>query len=170
MPKGATGKLVTPGQNQKHYLAGALEPKTGPMVYCLGIRKTNVLVRPLLAQLEEHYAKARVAKVYVGVDTSGIHKAKAVERWLVEHPRFELLFLPTSCPQANPIERAFGAVHDKCTRNPQRKHLAALVQEVERHLSPNGPWQYKLSPLYYSPDVTTAGERIAKEPPLLQAA
>jgi len=26
MPQGATVKLVTPGQNQKHYLAGALEP------------------------------------------------------------------------------------------------------------------------------------------------
>ena len=29
MPQGQTVKLVTPGQNQKHYLAGALELKTG---------------------------------------------------------------------------------------------------------------------------------------------
>jgi len=29
MPQGETVKLVTPGQNQKHSLAGALEPQTG---------------------------------------------------------------------------------------------------------------------------------------------
>jgi hypothetical protein len=25
------------------------------------------------------------------------------------------LWLPTDCPKANPIERVFGDVHDKCT-------------------------------------------------------
>ena len=170
MPKGETVKLVTPGQNQKHYLAGALEPKTGRIVHCTGFRKTNVLFRALLDRLEEHYTKARFAKVYVVVDNYGIHKAKAVERWLAEHPRFELLFLPTYCPQANPIERAFGDVHDKCTRNHQRKRLEELVGDVEQHLSTNGPWPYKLSQLYYTPEVTTAVARIAKEQQLLQAA
>ena len=104
------------------------------------------------------------------VDNYGIHKAKAVERWLAEHPRFELLFLPTYCPKANPIERAFGDVHDKCTRNPQRKRIEDLVCDVERHLSINGPWHYKLSQLYYTPEVTAAVERIAKEQQLAQAA
>jgi putative transposase len=170
MPKGATVKLVTPGQNQKHYLAGALEPTTGRIVNCLGTRKTNVLFRALLDQLEEHYAKARFAKVYVVVDNYGIHKAKAVERWLAEHPRFELLFLPTYCPQANPIERAFGDVHDKCTRNHQRHRLEDLVGDVELHLANNGPWPYALSHLYFTPDVTAAVERLTKESCLLQAA
>jgi putative transposase len=170
MPKGETVKLVTPGQNQKHYLAGALEPKTGRMVHCLGTRKTNVLFRALLDRLEEHYAKARFAKVYVVVDNYGIHKAKAVERWLAEHPRFELLFLPTYCPQANPIERAFGDVHDQCTRNHQRQRIEDLIWDVEQHLSTNGPWHYKLSHLYYTPEVTAAGERITREQPFLQAA
>src|SRR4051812_13551921 len=39
MPKSATLKLVTPGQNQKHYLAGALEPKSGRIVHCTSPRK-----------------------------------------------------------------------------------------------------------------------------------
>jgi transposase len=170
MPKGETVKLVTPGQNQKPYLAGALEPKTGQMVQCLGIRKTNVLFRALLERLEEHYAKARFSKVYVVVDNYGIHKAKAVERWLAEHPRFELLFLPTYCPQANPIERAFGDVHDKCTRNHQRKRIEDRVRDVEDHLATNGPWRYSLSHLYFTPDVTAAVERITKEHRFPQAA
>ncbi|HLB89609.1 MAG TPA: IS630 family transposase [Terriglobales bacterium] len=170
MPKGETVQLVTPGQNQKHYLAGALEPKTGRIMHCVGIRKTNALFRALLDRLDGLYPKAKFAKVYVVVDNYGIHKAKAVERWLAAHPRFEVLFLPTYCPKANPIERAFGDVHDKCTRNHQRHRIADLVWDVEQHLSTNGPWKYKLAHLYYTPDVTVAVERITKEQQLQQAA
>jgi transposase len=68
-----------------------------------------------------------------------IRKAKAVNQWLEQHPRFALLWFPTYCPKANPIERAFGDVHDKCTRNHQRKRLRDLVKDVEHHLQANGP-------------------------------
>ena len=170
MPTGETVKLVTPGQNQKHYLAGALDPKTGRIVHCTSTRKTNVLFRALLDRLEWLYPKAQFAKVSVVVDNYGIHKAQAVEQWLAAHPRFEVLFLPTYCPKANPIERAFGDVHDKCTRNHQRKRIEDLVWDVEQHLSTNGPWKYKLSQLYYTPQVTAAVERITKEQQLQAAA
>ncbi len=159
MPQGETVKLVTPGQNQKHYLAGALDPKTGRLGHCTSPRKTNALFRALLDRLAWRYPQAKFAKIYVVVDNYGIHKAKAVERWLAVHSRFEWLFLPTYCPQANPIERAFGDVHDKCTRNHQRKRLEDLVWDVEQHLATNGPWQYKLSHLYYTPEVTAAVEQ-----------
>jgi transposase len=170
MPKSETVKLVTPGQNQKSYLAGALEPKSGQLVYCTSPRKTNALFRALLDRLEWLYPPTRFTKVYVVVDNYGIHKAKAVERWLAAHPRFEMLFLPTYCPKANPIERAFGDVHDKCTRNHQRKRLEDLVWDVEQHLLTNGPWPYHLSPLYYTPKVMAALERLTQEPPLQQVA
>jgi putative transposase len=170
MPQGETVKLVTPGQNQKHYLAGALDPKTGRIVHCTSTRKTNVLFRALLDGLEWLYPKAKFARVYVVVDNYGIHKAQAVEQWLAAHPRFEVLFLPTYCPKANPIERAFGDVHDKCTRNHQRKRIEDLVWDVEQHFSTNGPWKYKLSQLYYTPQVTAAVERITKEQQLQEAA
>jgi transposase len=106
----------------------------------------------------------------VVVANFGLHKAKAVERWLAAPPRFELLFLPTYCPQANPIARAFGEVHDKGTRHHRRHRLEELVRDVEQPLSTNGPWHYKLSPLYYTPEVTTVVDRIAKEQHLPQAA
>jgi hypothetical protein len=69
-----------------------------------------------------------------------------------------------------PVERAFADVHDKCTRNHQRTCIEALVWDVERHFVLNGPWKYKLSQLYYTPEVTAAVERIAKEQQLPQAA
>ena len=37
-------------------------------------------------------------------------------------------------------------------------------------LATNGPWQYNLSQLYYTPEVTAAVARFTKEQPLQQAA
>ena len=170
MPTGETLKLVTPGQNQTHYLAGALEPRTGRLVHCTSTHKTNALFRALLDRLDWLYPPAQFTTVSVVVDNYGIHKAKAVERWVAAHPRFELLFLPTYCPQANPIERAFGDVHDKCTRNHHRTRLADLVWDVERHFVTNGPWHYQLSHLYYTPEVTAVVERLSQQQQFQQAA
>jgi transposase len=163
MPKGSQVEVMTPGQNQKYYLAGALDPTTGTLLHCLGARKTNALFRDLLDVLEARYPAERYTRLYVVVDNYKIHKAKAVEDWLAAHPRVTLLWLPTYCPRANPIERAFGDVHDCCTRNHQRKRLPDLVTDVEDHLHLNGPWPYKLSDLYYEPAVTAAVEKIAAE-------
>jgi putative transposase len=161
MPKGRQEEVMTPGTNEKHYLAGALNLATGKILHCLGPRKNNALFRDLLTLLDNTYPERWVRRIYVVVDNYKIHKAKAVGQWLETHPRFELLWLPTYCPRANPIERAFGDVHDKCTRNHKRKRLRDLVGDVVWHLHANGPWLYKLSHLYDAPEVTAAVERIA---------
>ena len=120
----------------------------------------------MLARLDRTYPAAHFSSLYVVVDNSKIHKATEVDKWLAAHPRFELLFLPTYCPKANPIERAFGDVHDKCTRNHTRKRMWHLVRDVEQHLEVNGPWPYVLSDLYYTPEVTAAVQAlIAAETP-----
>jgi hypothetical protein len=170
LPQGETVKVVTPGQNRKHYRAGALELKTGRRGHWVGVRKTNALFRGLLDGLEERSPHARVDTVSVAVDPYGIPKAKAVEQGRAAPPRVALRFLPPSWPQATPSERAFGEVHDTCTRNHQRHRLAELVGAVGHPLATNGPWPYQLSQLYSRAAVTTAVHRLAKEPQLPQAA
>jgi transposase len=163
MRQGTQAEIMTPGKNEKYYLAGALHLATGTVLYCLGPRKNNGLFRELLTLLDHTYPAQQITRIYVVVDNYCIHKAKAVEQWVASHPRFELLWLPTYCPRANPIERVFGDVHDKCTRNHKRKRLRDLVQDVEQHMEANGPWQYRLSQLYDAPEVTAAVEHIAAE-------
>jgi hypothetical protein len=80
-----------------------------------------------------------------------------------------VLFLPTYCPRANPIERVFGDVHDLCTRNHTRKRLRELVADVIEHLHINGPWQYNLSDIYHEPAVTAAVEKLVIEQALTSA-
>jgi len=170
MPKGSQEAVMTPGQNEKHFLAGALNLATGKILHCLGPRKNNALFRDLLTLLDRTYPERQVRRISVVVDNYKIHKAKAVEQWLAAHARFVLLWLPTYCPRANPIERAFGDVHDKCTRNHKRKRLRDGIGDVERHLHANGPWLYKLSRVYQEPEVTAAVERIAAETQAKRAA
>jgi transposase len=163
MLQGAQAEIMTPGTNEKHSLAGALHLATGKVLHCLGPRKHNGLFRDLLTLLDPTYPAPGVTRIYVVVDNYRIHKAKAVPQWLTNHPRFVVLWFPTSCPRANPIERVFGDVHDKCTRNHKRKRLHNLIQDVARHMEANGPWQYRLSHLYEAPEVTAAVAYIAAE-------
>ena len=162
-PTGTHLEVLTPGQHQQHSLAGALELTTGTRPHGLGPRKTNALFRDLLTVLAAHDPAERYTRLSGVVDHHTLHKAKAVEGWLAAHPRFALRWLPTYCPRANPMARAFGDGHDCCTRNHQRKRLPDLVTAVVEQLHLNGPWKYQLSALYDAPAVTAAVETIAAE-------
>jgi transposase len=156
MPKGEQVEVLTPGTNEKRYLAGALDMTTGTITQCVWYRKQTGLFLELLDTLDRTHPAPLFTQLTVVVDNAKLHKAKKVQQWLAAHPRFALLYLPTYCPDANPIERAFGDVHDKCTRNHTRQRMWHLVRDVKQHLRVNGPWTYALSELYYTPEVTAA--------------
>ena len=160
MPKGTQMAVMTPGTNEKYYLAGALDVATGTVHHCVGPSKTNALFRALLQALDAAYPATQYRRIYVVVDNYKIHKAKAVARWLAQHPRVEWLFLPTYGPRANPIARAFGDVHDLCTRHHTRKRLQDLVADVVEHLHVKGPWKYTLADIYHEPAVSAAVEKL----------
>ena len=160
MPKGEQVAVRTPGTNEKRYWAGALNIATGKITHCGWYRKQPGLFLELLETLDRTHPAPLFTQLPVVVDNAKLHKAKKVQQWLAAQPRFALLYLPTYCPDANPIERAFGDVHDKCTRNHTRKRIWHLVPDVQQHLQVNGPWRYALSDLYYTSEVTAAVEAL----------
>jgi transposase len=162
MPQGTQVEVMTPGKNEKYYLAGGWDMRTGIVHHCFAARKTNQLFRDLLNTLQIRYPARQYDRIYVVADNYRIHQAKPVQDWLAVHPRFELLWLPTYCPRANPIERIFGDTHDKVTRNHKRKRLRDLVADVGRHLDRNGPWPYQLSKIYQEPVVTDALQELLR--------
>jgi transposase len=81
MPKGSQAAVMTPGQNEKHSLAGALTLATGKILHCLGPRKNNAFFRDLRTLLEHPYSERGVKRIYVVVDHYRMHKAKAVAPW-----------------------------------------------------------------------------------------
>lgn len=93
MLKGTQTEIMTPGQNQKRYLAGALDYLTGKIVHVRGERKNRFLVIDLLRALNRQFPAA--TKIYLVADNYRIHKAKVVVEWLNLHPRFEIVWGPS---------------------------------------------------------------------------
>ena len=129
---GEQSTVPTPGQNQKHYIAGALHARTGSLVWTEHHRKTSVVFVKLLEQLRRQYRRAR--RIVLIVDNYGIHKSRVTQRWLEGNPKFELLFQPTYYPWVNVIERLWKAMHDTVTRNHRCRSMFELCQSVARFL------------------------------------
>lgn len=125
--------VLTPGQNQKRFLAGAYDRRRQQLVYTEGDRKASWLFLNLLRVLLIAYARTR--KIYVILDNYIIHKSRWVEGWLRQHGhRIHLCFLPPYCPQANRIERIWLDLHANVTRNHRCRDLVELMCHVHNYL------------------------------------
>lgn len=130
--------VLTPGKNVKRYLAGALNPRTGHVLYTVGERKHSDLFIGFLEHLSCSYRRARV--IHVVLDNYVIHKSKKTQRYLESlGGRIVLHFLPPYSPESNPIERLWKQLHDHVTRNHRHAHIDSLSADVEtflRHARP----------------------------------
>ncbi|ATD36464.1 TPA: IS630 family transposase [Salmonella enterica] len=133
MPKGQQKRIATPGQNQKHYLAGALHSGTGRVHYVSGSSKSSDLFISLLETLRRTYRRAKT--ITLVADNYIIHKSRKVERWLEEKPKFRLLFLPMYSPWLNPIERQWLSLHETITRNHQCRYMWQLLKQVAQFMN-----------------------------------
>lgn len=125
--------VVTPGQNAKRYLAGALNPETGRVLWVSGERKTSALFLDLLAHLLDAYPAA--AAIHLILDNYGIHTSKVVQAALASWARrIRLHFLPPYCPSANRIERLWLDLHAAVTRNHRHATIIDLLAAVEHFL------------------------------------
>lgn len=140
MLPGTQKEVPTPGQNQKHYLAGALHTRTGQVLWVGNGRKTSYLFLLLLRRLREAFPRART--LHVGLDNYGIHSSQAVQRALTEEfsGRIVLHFLPPYSPKHNRIERLWREPHANVTRNHRCRTLPELLHNVEVFLRRASPY------------------------------
>jgi transposase len=127
--------VLTPGRNEKRYLAGAVNSKTGRLTWVLGGRKTAILFLLLLWKLHEEYPDAKI--IHVILDNYSIHLAAEVLSSLDTDVgrRFRLHFLPPYCPQHNPIERIWLDLHANVTRNHRCRSMTDLLRNVRDYLN-----------------------------------
>lgn len=133
MNRGHQKEVVTPGCNEKRYLAGALDAGTGRLTCVESSRKNSVLFIRLLDALAEAYPSAKV--IHVILDNYRIHHSKITGQVLIQYGgRIVLHFLPPYCPDANKIERVWQDLHAEVTRNHQCPTMAALMKNVRRFI------------------------------------
>jgi len=108
---------VTPGQNEKYYLAGALHSGAGKVSYVDGNSKSSTLFIGLLKHLKAKYRRAKTITLIF--DNYIFHKICESQRWLKANPKLRVIFQPVYSPWVNHVERQWQALHDTITRNNQ---------------------------------------------------
>jgi transposase len=130
---GQQKETMTPGKNQKRYLAGALDVRTGLLYWVEGERKTSDLFLTLFDKLLVIYRQAKV--IHVIVDNYRIHTSQIVGVALSGYAsRIRLHFLPPYCPDHNKIERCWQDLHANVTRNHRCCSMVQLMREVRYYL------------------------------------
>ena len=134
MVSGQQKEVETPGQNEKRYLAGALDVQTGMLVWVEGERKTSYLFLDLLDELRKQYPNERC--IHLILDNYRVHKSDIVQAALQGYlaGRIKLHFLPPYCPDHNKIERVWQDLHANVTRNHREPSMAHLMAQVRYYL------------------------------------
>ena len=134
MVRGQQKEVLTPGKNVKRYLAGALDTRTGRLIWVEGERKNSALFVRLLWKLVCHYRQAKV--IHVILDNFSIHSTSLVDLSL-DTPagrKIQLHFLPPYCPDHNKIERIWEDLHANVTRNHKCATIEKLMDNVRQYL------------------------------------
>lgn len=133
MGKGQQKEAMTPGQNEKRYLAGAMDVRTREIHWVEGVKKNSWLFWDLLYKLTRVYAKEQV--IHVILDNYGIHSSQIIGVALLNFAkRIRLHFLPPYCPDHNAIERVWQDLHANVTRNHCCPTMTKLMCEVRYYL------------------------------------
>ncbi|KGM61453.1 hypothetical protein EL76_2471 [Escherichia coli G3/10] len=125
---GQQKRVVTPGQNEKYYLAGASHSGTGKVSYVGGSSKSSSLFISLLKHLKATYRRAETITLIV--DNYIIHKSRETLCWLKTNPKFRVIYQPVYSPWVNHVERLWQALHDTITRNHQCRSMWQLLNKV----------------------------------------
>ena len=129
MGRGEQAAVVTPGTNQKRYLAGSVSRRTGELAETLGDRRDAALFVRHLDELRRRFRRYRV--IHVICDNARFHTvegSKLVRAFPDEHgERVKLHYLPAYSPNDNPVERVWWHLHEQVTRNHQCRTIAELT-------------------------------------------
>lgn len=105
-------------------------------------------------------------EVHVILDNLSAHKAPAVKRWLVRHPRFQLHFTPTYSSWLNLVERFFALLTEEALR--RGSHISipqlrkAICEYVDVHNEEGKPFTWTKTAEEILDKVREFGERTLK--------
>ena len=138
MARGQQTTVPTPGKNQKRYLAGALNAKTGKVVWVEWGKKNSEIFILLLAELRKRYRQAK--KIRLIADNYVIHKSAMTQCFLKGNTKFEILFQPAYHPWVNKIELLWKQLHDTITRNHRYSTMSQLMLAVRMFMVSVSPY------------------------------
>lgn len=125
---GKQDQIPTPGTRHKCGVFGFLNVKTGHWHYWLKARKRSVEFIECLHELLWLYP---TGTILLFVDNASIHRSKVTVRYLANHPRLVVCYLPTySGHKQNPVEKVWWALKEAVAANYMWPSLEALQDAV----------------------------------------
>lgn len=109
-------------------LFAALNLATGQIVHQTRNQHRAVEFRKFLDAIDA--AVPAELAVHVVLDNASTHKTPAIHKWLLQHPRFQLHFTPTSSSWMNLVERWFAELTRKMLQRSAHKSVAALTADL----------------------------------------
>ena len=122
-------RLPTPGQNAKLGVFGGLNLRTGQWHFTISKHKRSTDFIAVLTLLLSSYV---TSTIYVIVDNASIHHSAATRKWLLAHPRLQLVYLTTySGHLLNPVEKVWWQLKRYICANRNFKSLAELETAIK---------------------------------------
>lgn len=134
--------LPAPVTNQCRTLFGTLDIHTGEVFYRGFARKRTTEMIAFLEDLLVHYAGRQILLI---LDHASIHKSRALQAWLQDHPQLQLAYLPKyAAHRDNPIEKLWWRLKgfitaNRCCRS--MEELLAVADRFFKQLTPDQVFQ-----------------------------
>ncbi|MDV3302042.1 IS630 family transposase [Mycobacterium avium] len=109
-------------------LFAALDVATGEIIGSIHRRHRTEEFKKFLTKLDKQVPAD--LHVHLICDNLSTHKAPAVTKWLVAHPRFHMHFTPTYSSWLNQVERWFALLTDKKLRRGVHRSIQALEKDI----------------------------------------
>jgi transposase len=155
MRRGQQATVETPGTNDKRYLAGSVNWRTGTLVWTEGAQRDGELFVRHLDDLRRRLRRYRV--IHVICDNARFHdpaRCKKVQEYLKQWGhRIVMHYVPKYAPETNPIERLWWHLHEEITRNHNCRNMEELLELTFAWLENRNPYTIEGS-VYPTPKVT----------------
>jgi transposase len=109
-------------------LFAALDMATGKVISQLHRRHRSIEYRAFLNTIDKNVPAE--LDVHVICDNYATHKTDIIQKWLADHPRFTVHFIPTGSSWLNMVERWFGELTTKLLQRGVHKSVQALEADI----------------------------------------
>ncbi|MHB8488836.1 MAG: IS630 family transposase [Candidatus Dormibacteria bacterium] len=134
---------MRPGQAERHThdyqrhgttsLFAALDVATGKVIGQLHRRHRAIEFRAFLDRIDHEVPEE--FDVHLVLDNLSTHKTPAIQRWLLQRPRFHLHFTPTYSSWINQVERWFAELTRRQLRRGVHRSTRALEDSIRLYLA-----------------------------------
>ena len=125
MPEKRTHDYVRHGTTS---LFAAFNTADGTVISSLHRRHRTIEFRKFLIKIDSEIPAE--LDIHLVCDNYGTHKTPAIRKWLAEHPRFYMHFMPTYSSWMNQVERWFGCITEQLIRRGDHRSVQALEADI----------------------------------------